>query len=869
MVGYNLFQTSTLGMRSNAHALNTIGSNIANVNTGGYKRTDTRFETVLSDTIGTNQSDVGGIKPKDYYTISQQGNINASSRDLDLAIVGSGFYQLSNSLTSTSAENLFYTRDGSFRIQKSENTVSVTGEGGETITANEGYLVDKNGYYLLGWAPDADGSFSNTGTPAPMRIDTYAFATDFQPTTIASLNLNLPSTAEIIADHAATVLAANTGTINENMTTYTISVVDSNGAKRDATLNFTKNATNQWQVSATTSRATTPQSDTLVIQGTIEAGDTYSVTVNNRTLTYTTTGLEADIAEVRTAIVDAINADPIIGNRVTASAGAADGEITITENEGSTTAQVDTVTLSGTVEVGDVYQVTVGGNVVSYTATSADATLSDVRDGLLNAITADANASALVTATAGTPAGDIILTAVTSGTAFTTTTDTTNRAVGTADNTAAVVATAPLVNTVTLAGTVEAGDVYQATIGGNTVSYTVSSTDATLSDVRDGLLNAITADAAASALATPTAGTGAGEIVLTSTVATVVTASATNVPVGNTDNAITATTTIPNDDGTTLTTTALTTNAGAVAQVDTITLTGTVEAGDQYSATINGTTVTYTVLGTEADIDAVRDGLITAINNDPNVNGIVTAGSGGTGEIVLTASAPGNTLTTSAAATNVALGLADNGAALVNTTAAVAVTDDSGVVTATNTNFQTSATQALNFTELGQVDGTPPVTLNFDFTFDDDATSTVAIDVSNFTQYGDSYSPVSYNHNGEAMANLGRVTFDQLGHVLGNFDDGTQRTIYKLPLTTFTNPDGLDRLNGMVFQQSADSGEAISFAADDSGLAAFTPYALEVSNVNIEDEFAKMIMVQNAYNSNATVFKTVDEMVSVARDLKA
>ena len=88
MVGYNLYQTSTLGMQSMSHALNTIGSNIANVNTGGFKRTDTLFETVLSQTMDKNQSDLGGVKPKDYQIIDQQGVITSTTRDLDLAIVG-------------------------------------------------------------------------------------------------------------------------------------------------------------------------------------------------------------------------------------------------------------------------------------------------------------------------------------------------------------------------------------------------------------------------------------------------------------------------------------------------------------------------------------------------------------------------------------------------------------------------------------------------------------------------------------------------------------------------------------------------------------------------------------------------------------
>lgn len=771
MVGYNLFQTSTLGMRSNAHALNSIGQNIANVNTGGYKRTDTQFKTVLSQTVDSNMSDLGGVRPKDFYRISEQGNITSTTRDLDLAIVGSGFFQMSNSLTDFNDENLFYTRDGSFQIVITEETSPLLDANGNpevdangaAININHGYLADKNGYFLLGWTPEVDGSFTNTGTPAPMRIDTYAFATDFQETTIASLNLNLPSTAEIVTDHAATVLAAINGTSSEQMENYTIDVIDSNGAKRAATLNFTKSATNQWEVSATTSRSNTPQIDTLILQGTVEAGDVYSVTVNNSTVSYTTTGSEADLSAVRTALITAINADAVVGNRVTASAGISNGEINITENAGTTTAQIDTITLAGAVEAGDQYTVTIDGVVVSYTVTGAEANLGEVRDGLVAAIAA--SASATTTAAAGTNSGDITLTAVTSGTAFTAT-------------------------------------------------------------------------------------------------------AAANITGATTDNTATRTTTLENDDGTTLTTTATTANAGAVAQVDTVTLAGTVEAGDQYTATINGTTVTYTVTGGEANLDAIRDAFVTQINADANVNTLVTAAAGASGLLTLTASSAGDTLTISAAAPTTGATV-DNTATIATTTAAVSVSDDNGVVVASNTSSQTSAAQTLDFTELGQLSGTPPITLNFALTFDDAATATVDIDMSNFTQFGDTFSPTSFNQNGLAVSTLGRVTFDGAGHVLGNFNDGTQRTIYKLPLTDFTNPDGLDRLNGMVFQTSADSGAPETFAADVSGLASFNPYSLEKSNVDITDEFSKMIMVQNAYNSNATVFKTVDEMIMVARDLKA
>ena len=72
MSGYGLFQPSTLGMKSQSHRLNTIGYNIANVNTGGFKRTDTEFETVLSKNFFS-QSDNGGVKPYARATNDVQG----------------------------------------------------------------------------------------------------------------------------------------------------------------------------------------------------------------------------------------------------------------------------------------------------------------------------------------------------------------------------------------------------------------------------------------------------------------------------------------------------------------------------------------------------------------------------------------------------------------------------------------------------------------------------------------------------------------------------------------------------------------------------------------------------------------------------
>ncbi|MBT4932933.1 MAG: hypothetical protein HOL66_14880 [Rhodospirillaceae bacterium] len=101
------------------------------------------------------------------------------------------------------------------------------------------------------------------------------------------------------------------------------------------------------------------------------------------------------------------------------------------------------------------------------------------------------------------------------------------------------------------------------------------------------------------------------------------------------------------------------------AQVDTVTIGGTVEAGDKYTATINGTLVTYTVTGAEANLDAIRDNFFAAINTAALG---VTAAAGGAGQLTLTADTAGTAFTATVAPINGGV-TSDNTATIATTTA--------------------------------------------------------------------------------------------------------------------------------------------------------------------------------------------------------
>jgi len=109
-------------------------------------------------------------------------------------------------------------------------------------------------------------------------------------------------------------------------------------------------------------------------------------------------------------------------------------------------------------------------------------------------------------------------------------------------------------------------------------------------------------------------------------------------------------------------------DTSATAQVDTLTIAGTIEAGDIYSVIVNGNTVSYTTTGAEGSLAAVQAAIVQAINTDSTVGPLVTAAIGsGTGEITLTADDPGTSFTATTSATNGG-GTADNTATIATTT---------------------------------------------------------------------------------------------------------------------------------------------------------------------------------------------------------
>ena len=164
------FVTSTMGMHSQSHAMEQISANIANVNTVGYKKVDTRFETFIKEyTMMGSDMHYLTSNPVDRRMVDLGGQLKTTDSIYDLAITGKGFF-----IVEGQHETL-YSRAGDFHATSitpegyptKEVTYFKPGEGGVvTQSAPATYFTNTSGYYVMGWNYDMSSeAFSSSLEP--------------------------------------------------------------------------------------------------------------------------------------------------------------------------------------------------------------------------------------------------------------------------------------------------------------------------------------------------------------------------------------------------------------------------------------------------------------------------------------------------------------------------------------------------------------------------------------------------------------------------------------------------------------------------------------------------------------------------------
>ncbi|SRR5260221_7104676 len=120
----------------------------------------------------------------------------------------------------------------------------------------------------------------------------------------------------------------------------------------------------------------------------------------------------------------------------------------------------------------------------------------------------------------------------------------------------------------------------------------------------------------------------------------------------------------------------------------------------------------------------------------------------------------------------------------------------------------------------------------------------------------------SQTQDGYAYGKLSSVAIGTDGTVTATYDNGQKLPVYKIPIATFANEDGLEALSGNVYQATAAAGSYTLHQAGTGGAGTTKGSSLESSTVDTSDQFSKMIVAQQAYSAASQVISTAKTMFS-------
>ena len=173
---FGAMTTAISGLNAQSRALGNVSNNLANSQTVGYKRVDTSFIDLVTQSSRSSNA-TGSVLTRPDYTNSVQGTVEQSDSPTALAISGQGFFSVAAALGTSDGtpifdERQFVSRAGDFQLNKT------------------GYMVNGAGYYLQGWPAGSTGEPDRTAL-GPLQVSQQLF--NPVATTQIKLAANLPA----------------------------------------------------------------------------------------------------------------------------------------------------------------------------------------------------------------------------------------------------------------------------------------------------------------------------------------------------------------------------------------------------------------------------------------------------------------------------------------------------------------------------------------------------------------------------------------------------------------------------------------------------------------------------------------------------
>ncbi len=136
------------------------------------------------------------------------------------------------------------------------------------------------------------------------------------------------------------------------------------------------------------------------------------------------------------------------------------------------------------------------------------------------------------------------------------------------------------------------------------------------------------------------------------------------------------------------------------------------------------------------------------------------------------------------------------------------------------------------------------------------------------TQFASGFSTKPFRQDGYGMGYLEGFKIDDTGTITGVFSNGNNRALAQLALANFVNVQGLEKAGETNFVMSNNSGEADIAQAGTVGLGKIIAGTLEMSNVDLADQFTDMIVTQRGFQANSKTIQTADQMIQELLSLK-
>ena len=837
------------GLKGHQTRMDVIGNNIANVNTTGFKSSRVTFADTLSQTQtgasapggnigGTNPKQIGlGVGVASIDLLFTDGSVQSTGKNTDLCLSGNGLFVVKQ------GDETYYTRDGAFEFDADGN-----------------YVLPGNGMKVQGWTA-SDGVLNTTTTPADIQVKagktmaadatdtiTYEHNLDAAALTITSISGGTPAkmgtktyTASTdgsmtgTAIYPLTLTLADGSTITANSGSYKVGdtysqTITSGSAVASSVLSVTLNLADGSTVDGMTGTTYTVGNDYTYTTST--NGASISATANRRVIVTTKDGNVSD---------ELTSGSYTVGGTYTYT----DDSIEATDNNTVKVTLANGATIEGTTgntyTVGEDYDYTTDSVAITAGASTytVKLTLSDDSEVAIDPSTLPDDVSYEVGGDyGGKTISKITITSAATGVSaeseITTlksltkiSSMTTGSAITQMEQNYLIAAEATSSNPVTL--TMSDGSTVTQTSGSYTVGYSLPVT--TLITVYDTLGNThslpvyFTRTETLSSDSTTVNG-NTWTISLDTLCSRDMTAS--------TDSPITCSVANASDNAVAST---LSFTSGAIDKSNKGLYISAISGGT--SAT-SGTTTTLTASDGNPIILTLSD----AAGNTYKLSATsgtytYTTTSGGVGSNYLIQYVSGGTLPTSTAT----------------------ISEDDG----TTTTISMTNTDLL-FTTAGKYYSGSPTTTTMTLENGALQTQTITLDCSGLTQFSGN-STINGTADGNSAGTLKSVSIDSSGVITGVYTNGVKQTEAQVAIAQFTNSSGLTKTGSSLYQESNNSGKANIKTASDLGVT-ITPSALEMSNVDIANEFSDMIITQRGFQSNSKVITVGDEMLETLINMK-